>query len=59
MWLQQKSNEKIYETQKIPVSHPIQGCQMVYFQTKKPNLSKFWRALKREIMVYFMAIWNI
>jgi hypothetical protein len=21
-----------------------QGCQMVYFQTKHPNLSKFWRA---------------
>jgi hypothetical protein len=21
-----------------------QGCQMVYFQTKNPNLGKFWRA---------------
>jgi hypothetical protein len=21
------------------------GCQMVYFQTKNPNLGKFWRAL--------------
>jgi hypothetical protein len=22
----------------------IQGCQMVSFQTKNPNLGKFWRA---------------
>jgi hypothetical protein len=22
-----------------------QGCQMVSFQTKNPNLGKFWRAL--------------
>jgi hypothetical protein len=22
-----------------------QGCQMVYFQTKNPNLGRFWRAL--------------
>jgi tRNA(Met) C34 N-acetyltransferase TmcA len=22
-----------------------QGCQMVYFQTKNPNLGKFWRIL--------------
>jgi hypothetical protein len=21
-----------------------QGCQMVYFQSKNPNLGKFWRA---------------
>jgi hypothetical protein len=23
-----------------------QGCQMVYFQTKNPNLGKFWSALE-------------
>jgi hypothetical protein len=23
-----------------------QGCQMVCFQTKNPNLGKFWRALE-------------
>jgi hypothetical protein len=23
----------------------IQGCQMAYFQTKNPNLGKFWRDL--------------
>jgi hypothetical protein len=32
---------------------------MVYFQTKNPNLGKFWRALHRlEKWIYFMAIWN-
>jgi hypothetical protein len=37
-----------------------QGCQMVYFQTKNPNLGKFWRALKLVfLLVYFMAIWNM
>jgi hypothetical protein len=24
-------------------SRLVQGCQMVYFQTKKPNLGKLWR----------------
>jgi hypothetical protein len=24
----------------------VKGCQMVYFQTKKPCLGKFWRALE-------------
>jgi hypothetical protein len=36
-----------------------QGCQMVYFQTKTPNLGKFWRALEWKMMVYFIVIWNI
>jgi hypothetical protein len=36
-----------------------QGCQMVYFQTKNPNLGRFWRALYWKMTIYFMAIWNI
>jgi hypothetical protein len=32
---------------------------MVSFQTKNPNLGKFWRALDWKMLVYFMAIWNI
>jgi hypothetical protein len=32
---------------------------MVYFQTKKTNLGKFWRALDLEILIYFIVIWNI
>jgi hypothetical protein len=32
---------------------------MVYFQTKNPNLGKFWRALEWKMLVYFMTIWNI
>jgi hypothetical protein len=40
-------------------SRERQGCQMVYFQTKNPNLGKFWRALEWKMLVYFMVIWNI
>jgi hypothetical protein len=29
---------------------------MVYFQTKNPNLVKFWRVLQRKMLVNFMAI---
>jgi hypothetical protein len=36
-----------------------QGCQMVCFQTKNPDLGKFWRALEWKMLVYFMTIWNI
>jgi hypothetical protein len=36
-----------------------QGCQMVYFPTKNPNLGKFWRALEWKMLVYFMTICNI
>jgi hypothetical protein len=32
---------------------------MVYFQTKNPNLGKFWSALDRKILIYFMVICNI
>jgi hypothetical protein len=44
-----------------------QGCQMIYFQTKNPNLGKFWRVLQWKMSVYvfyehlvslyFMDIW--
>jgi hypothetical protein len=34
----------------------LQGCQMAYFQTKNPNLGKFWRVLKLTILVYFYFI---
>jgi hypothetical protein len=36
-----------------------QGCQMVCFQTKSPNLGKFWRAFAWQMLEYFMTIWNI
>jgi hypothetical protein len=35
-----------------------QGCQMVCFQTKNPNLGKFCRVLLWKILVYFMTIWS-
>jgi hypothetical protein len=30
-----------------------------FFLTKNPNLGKFWRAKDGEMLIYFMAIWNI
>jgi hypothetical protein len=36
-----------------------QGCQMVYFQTKKCNLGKFCRALQWKMLVYFMDVVSI
>jgi hypothetical protein len=36
-----------------------QGCQMIYFQTRNPNLGKFWRFLQWKMLVYFMDIWSI
>jgi hypothetical protein len=32
---------------------------MVSFQTKNPNLGKFWRSLDGKMFIYFMAIWKI
>jgi hypothetical protein len=37
----------------------VQGCQMICFLTKNPNLGKFWRALELKMFVYFITIWNI
>jgi hypothetical protein len=36
-----------------------QGCRMVYFQTKYPNLGKFWMSLEWKMLLYFKTIWNI
>jgi hypothetical protein len=36
-----------------------QCCQMVYFQTKYPNMGKFQRALYWKMLIYFMVIGNI
>jgi hypothetical protein len=36
-----------------------QGCQMVSFQTKNPNLGKFWMTLDWKMLIDFTAIWNI
>jgi hypothetical protein len=39
--------------------HLYQGCQMVYFQTKNPNLCKFWWVLQWMMSVYSMAMRSI
>jgi hypothetical protein len=36
-----------------------QGCQMVYFNTKNPNLGKFGSAWEWKMLVCFKTIWNI
>jgi hypothetical protein len=33
-----------------------QGCQMVYFKTKNPNLGTFWRVLQWKMLVYLMPL---
>jgi hypothetical protein len=33
-----------------------QGCQMVYFHTKNPNLGIFWRALEFKILVHILCV---
>jgi hypothetical protein len=44
----------------LATGHPVtQGYQMVCFQTKNPNLGKFWRVLQWKILVYFTMIGNI
>jgi hypothetical protein len=41
------------------VGSPLQGCQMVCFQTKNRNLGKFRKALEWKMLVYIMTVWNI
>jgi hypothetical protein len=39
-----------------------QGCQMVYFQTKNPNMGKFRRALEwKKVSIFFgyLVVWYI
>jgi hypothetical protein len=51
----------------LSTGHLNQGCQMVCFQTKNPNLGKFWRVLDWKMFIcifyghweYFMEIWEI
>jgi hypothetical protein len=38
------------------VTQSDQGCQMVYFLTKIPNLGRFWRVSQRKMLVYNMAM---
>jgi hypothetical protein len=37
----------------------LQGCHMVYFQTKNQNLGNFWRVVQWKMLVYFMDVWSI
>jgi hypothetical protein len=36
------------------------GCRVArWFQTKNPNVGRFWRALEWKMMAYLMDIWDI
>jgi hypothetical protein len=41
------------------MSARMQGCQMVYLQTKSPTWGKIWRALEWKMLLYLMTIWNM
>jgi hypothetical protein len=41
------------------VTRSHQGCQMVYFLTKNPNLGDFLRILRLKMLVYLRDIWSI
>jgi hypothetical protein len=32
---------------------------MAYFETKNPNMGKFWSVLQWKMLVYFVAVWSI
>jgi hypothetical protein len=44
--------------EKFECQECLQGCQMVYFQTKNPNLGNYWSALDWNTLVYFTAVWS-
>jgi hypothetical protein len=37
----------------------LQGCQIAYFQTKNPDLGKFWRVLQSKMLVFYTVVWFI
>jgi dTDP-4-dehydrorhamnose 3,5-epimerase-like enzyme len=46
-------------TKVISVTRYMRGVvRWLHFQTKNPNLGKFWRVLKWKMLVFLMAIRN-
>jgi hypothetical protein len=58
-FLDDRATNQLKENLKITFKETYQGCQMVYFQTKNPNLGKFWRTLEWKKVGIFMNTWNI
>jgi hypothetical protein len=48
----------MWQKTRVRSSARKQGCQMVYFQTKNPNLGTFWRAWKVKCW-YILRPWGI
>jgi hypothetical protein len=36
----------------MSITRAVQGCQMVCFQTKNPNLGQFWSVLDWKMLIY-------
>jgi hypothetical protein len=57
-----RPDEAVKKIRAQDVAQPVlglnRGCQMVYFETKSPNLGKFWRALEWKVLVYPIVIWK-
>jgi hypothetical protein len=53
-----KKQENICFENKFWSADSGQGCQMAYSQTKNPNFGKFWRVLKRKMLVIFTVVWS-
>jgi hypothetical protein len=52
-------SDLIRQKVKDPPLWSDQGCQIVYFQTKNPNLGKFWSVLQWKMLVNFTAFWSL
>jgi hypothetical protein len=57
--LDRKDSDDVKHAFELLPRNQVCICQMAYFQTKNPNLGKFWKDLQWEMLVYFMAIWYI
>jgi hypothetical protein len=52
-------NGLAYILGELNLSTLVRVVQMAYFQTKNPDLGKFWRVLQWKMLVYYTAIWFI
>jgi hypothetical protein len=52
----QNLRERIFENKSTRENKFKQGCQVLYFQTKNPNLGIYMRSFEWKILAYFMAI---
>jgi hypothetical protein len=56
--MQRKKNSPENEVLRKVNGTMKQGCQMVHFQTKNPNLGKFWKVLQWKMAVLSILLPN-